>query len=210
MKFKEGNFYHIYNQGINYQNIFFRRNNYYYFLFKLRKYIRPFCEFIAYSLIPNQFQLLIYSVKSTTIHDLKGKNVLSEGFRMLLSSYAKGINKQENRRGSLFMQNTRCRYISPDDLAAGYCFQYIHQSPVRNQLVNKLSEWEFSSYKEFSERKDNGVCNRILTGKLLGIDNIDFEKYTNNFLSEEIIKRYFKNIEKNMPHFQNVPHLTYY
>lgn len=180
-----------------------------YFLFKLRKYIRPFCEVIAYSLIPNQFQLLIYSDKRTTLHDFKGKNYLCEGFRLLLSSYAKGINKQEHRRGSLFMQNTRCRFISPVDLHAEYCFMFIHQSPLRNQLVNKPGEWEFNSYKEYYERKDDGLCNRVIAEKLLGIDIKDFQKYTNNVLSEDIIKKYFNNIEYCVPHFQNVPHLVH-
>ncbi|HMS65326.1 MAG TPA: transposase [Ignavibacteria bacterium] len=200
MKYKEGNIYHIFNQGINYQRIFFKNENYLYFLDKIRKYLKPNCEILSYSLIPNQFQILIYSKGNSSPSDFKERNKISEGFRLLLSSYTKGINKQEYRTGSLFTQNTKSRFVDLNDCHAEYCLNFIHQSPLRKELVSNIDDWEFSSFKEYCGNKNEPLCNIELTAKLLSIDFKDFRNYSNQVLKDEIIQKYFKNIEKVVPH----------
>lgn len=59
--FASENIYHIYNRGNDKQLIFFNRDNYLYFLKKLRKYIFPHCEILDYCLMPNHFHLLVYA-----------------------------------------------------------------------------------------------------------------------------------------------------
>ncbi len=197
MKFKEGNIYHIYNQGINFQTIFFKNENYVYFIDKVRKYLKPNCEILSYSLIPNQFQFLIYANENTALSDFYERNKFSEGLRLLLSSYSKGINKQETRTGSLFTQNTRSRFVDSNYGHAEYCINFIHQSPLRKELVKRLEDWEFSSFRDYCGTRNESLCNVDLASKLLNIDFKDFYNYSNQILTNEIIQKYFKNIEKN-------------
>ena len=60
-RFKSNNYYHIYNRGNNRQKIFFERDNYLYFLTKLREHlIENELEIVAYCLMPNHYHLLVY------------------------------------------------------------------------------------------------------------------------------------------------------
>ena len=51
--------YHIYNQGNNRQKIFFNRENYLYFLKKVKQHILPYADILAWCLMPNHFHLLV-------------------------------------------------------------------------------------------------------------------------------------------------------
>jgi len=52
-------FYHIYNQGINGENLFREKANYSYFLQQYDKYIDPIAETFAWCLMPNHFHVLV-------------------------------------------------------------------------------------------------------------------------------------------------------
>ncbi|MBI5915229.1 MAG: hypothetical protein HY842_07625 [Bacteroidetes bacterium] len=52
-------FYHIYNRGINGENIFLEQKNYQFFLEKYIKYIEPVAETYAYCLLKNHFHVMI-------------------------------------------------------------------------------------------------------------------------------------------------------
>jgi len=144
MKFEKDNLYHIYNRGNNRQQILFNAENYLYFLYKMRDYLRPNCDILAYCLMPNHFHFLINTNEQSIANKRVGsfeKNTLSEGIRILLSSYTQAINKQENRVGSLFTQNTKCKCLTTNDLEHEYaftCFGYTHQNPMRAGLVRKI------------------------------------------------------------------------
>jgi putative transposase len=47
--------YHVYNRGNNKQKIFFEKENALDFLRRIRKYLSPNCEILAYCLMPNHF-----------------------------------------------------------------------------------------------------------------------------------------------------------
>ena len=59
MDFASGHIYHVYNRGNNSQTIFYTRENYLFFLEKLRKYILPHADVLAWCLMPNHFHLMI-------------------------------------------------------------------------------------------------------------------------------------------------------
>lgn len=54
-----GNFYHIYNRGINSCNLFRKPDNYEHFLELYDKYISPVADTYAWVLMPNHFHLLV-------------------------------------------------------------------------------------------------------------------------------------------------------
>lgn len=191
MKFREGQVFHIYNQGNNRQNIFFNNKNYLYFLSKVRKYIYPYCDIIAYSLIPNQFNFLIYANSITVSKDERNRNYLSEGLRILLSSYCKGINVQEKRTGSLFTQNSHIKSLDINSLSALACFVYILQKPKYSGFTEKLANWDFSSYKDYTGLRNGTLCNINLAFDLLGIDSEDIKVFSDSVIPKDLLNSIF-------------------
>ena len=59
MNLAEGHIYHVYNRGNNSQTVFFARENYLFFLEKLRRHILPHADILAWCLMPNHFHLMI-------------------------------------------------------------------------------------------------------------------------------------------------------
>ncbi|MCU4173444.1 transposase [Carboxylicivirga sp. N1Y90] len=59
MHFETGHLYHVYNQGNNRQAIFYKADNYLYFLNKIRSHIIPYCDILAWCLMPNHFHLMV-------------------------------------------------------------------------------------------------------------------------------------------------------
>ena len=178
MEFFKNELYHIYNRGNNQQKIFFKPDNYIFFLKKVRRYILPCCDILSYSLMPNHFHFLIHSDERTiatkTIRT-QAKNVLSEGIRLLLSSYTQAINKQNQFSGSLFQQNTKAKPIVKGsrnyDLTV---FHYIHQNPYRANLVARMEDWEYSSFVDYCGKRNGNLCNIEFTIKLLGLNKKTF------------------------------------
>ena len=60
MEFIKDNIYHIYNQGNNRQKIFYNRDNYLFFLQKMNDYLLPYCDVLAWCLMPNHFHWMVY------------------------------------------------------------------------------------------------------------------------------------------------------
>jgi putative transposase len=173
-------FYHIYNRGNNGQKIFFNRGNYLYFLKKIRVYFLDHIEIIAYCLMPNHFHLLVF-----TKEDIQQKK-FSNDLMIMLRSYARGINKQENRSGSLFQQHTKIKplffgmksislnvrskmSLLDKDVYPFVCFHYIHQNPVKGKLVKSMEDWEMSSYRDYIGLRNGTLCNKQLAYSLLDV-----------------------------------------
>jgi len=60
MNLEAGDLYHIYNQGNNRVRIFYSRENYFFFLKKIRTHIIPHADILAWCLMPNHFHLMAY------------------------------------------------------------------------------------------------------------------------------------------------------
>ena len=86
----------------------------------------------------------------------------------MTSSYAKAINRQENRRGVLFAHKTKAKMLN--DAGNDYlpsCFMYIHQNPYLAKLVNKIENWEFSSFLEYIGQRKGKIPNVSLGLEML-------------------------------------------
>jgi putative transposase len=120
MNFETDGIYHIYNQGNNRQIIFYRRENYLFFLRKINSHIQPYGSILAWCLMPNHFHLMIEMEETTSrgatfsrtptdnADDADGKLIsLNHSIGILLASYTRAINIQEKTTGSLFRQKTK-------------------------------------------------------------------------------------------------------
>ncbi len=115
MHFIPGELYHIYNRGNNKQLIFFNDDNYQFFLKKIRTHLLPFCDLLAHCLMPTHFHFLIHANENCTGTIRSGLldiNLLANSLRVIESSFAQAINKQNKRSGSLFQQNTKSKLLT--------------------------------------------------------------------------------------------------
>lgn len=182
MHLTEGDIYHIYNRGNNKQKIFFKPENYYYFIKGVERYLLPCCDILAWCLMPNHFHLMIRANSFSTPIIKDGsfeRQQFSQGIKQLLSSYTKAINKQEGRTGSLFQQKTKSICVTSNTQHDTTTFHYIHQNPMKARLVKKMEDWEFSSFKEYLGLTQEPLCNLPLAKKHLSInfDNLYEESY---------------------------------
>ncbi len=136
--------------------------------------IFPVCDVCSYCLMPNHFHFLVYATEKTIQYKMvasQERNVLSEGFRNLLSSYTQAINKQENKSGSLFQQNTKSKCLDNGSINYGsVCFHCIHQNPCKSGLVKLMEDWDYSSFKDYTGSRNGTLCNQKLAFELLGMD----------------------------------------
>lgn len=154
MELETNKYYHLYNRSNNHELLFRNKDNYLYFLIKYRKYISPFVDTLAYCLMPDHFHFSVY-VKS------KDSILIKKSIGLLLSSYTKAINKSYSRVGSLFQQHTKTKLIE-DENNLLTVIAYIHQNPLRKNLVSLIEEWEFSSYRDYVGLRDGSLINKTL------------------------------------------------
>ena len=130
MYFQPDTIYHIYNRGNQQQTIFFNRNNYIYFLEKVRKYIVPCSNILCWCLMPNHFHFLIDANKKSCEEITRPgmpTQRLTENIRLLLSSYTKGLQQQQNFKGNLFQQKTKAKAVTVGERSYAFtAFNYIH------------------------------------------------------------------------------------
>jgi putative transposase len=160
--------------GDDRQVIFFQEKNYEFFINKIKLHIIPNANLVAWCLMPNHFHILIQAT-STSHHIVKETpikiNALTEGLRIMLSSYTRAIQKQENKVGSLFQQKTKFKCV--DDYLTS-AFHYVHQNPYRAGLANKVENYMWSSMKEYVGLADQNLCRQDIAYQFINIDKDRF------------------------------------
>lgn len=172
MHFERGFLYHVFNRGNNNEKIFFNNANYRLFVDKIDYHILPFADILAWCLMPNHFHLMIY-INRESIFDI----TINQSIGKMLSSYARAINIQENRTGSLFQQHSKAiclngniklkpawfKRMGATMITSGnekfdypkVCFNYIHLNPVHAGIVFNIEDWRWSSYHEIHRNETN-------------------------------------------------------
>jgi hypothetical protein len=166
-------FYHVYNRGINGEDLFKQDRNYAYFLNKYANYLEPVVETYAYCLLKNHFHLLIKvkdniteptgNLDQTDFKNLSGlkhekglhhkDNLVSKKFSDLFNSYTKSINKAFNRTGSLFETPFK-RIEVTNDLYLTRLIWYIHHNPQKHGFVSDFRDYPYSSYHAHLSNKN--------------------------------------------------------
>ncbi len=191
MELSDGNVFHVYSRGNQQKTIFFSEANYLYFLRKMEKELLPHANLLAYCLMPNHFHWLVQikSVHPNVGEDNKHAAGFSKATGILLRSYTRAIQKQEEFTGSLFQQNAKSKLLdSRDDILT--CMNYIHNNPVKAKLASETSGWTFSSAKEYISNV-NGFCNKQLLFELADLNHsYDFANQNKDFEDEQV-KRIF-------------------
>lgn len=129
MQLEAGELFHIYNRGNNSDRVFYTRENYLFFLGKATCYLKPYCDIIAWCLMPNHFHFLVkinrleISIENSALNEVPDNSqkpiivqrTLNHSVGIMLRSYANAIQKQEKRTGSLFQKQTKAVLITEDN-----------------------------------------------------------------------------------------------
>jgi len=194
MHFKQNYLYHIYNRSN--RQVFMNRDNYLFFLKKIKSHIQPVCEILAWCLMPNHFHFMIYTTEQSALlineKHRERTQQLSKSIGTLLSSYTQAFNKQYHLKGSLWAHNTEAIILNDiKDAYACTCFHYIHQNPVKARLAAKMEDWEFSSYIDYTGARNGKLINKELAYSLLNIDKEHFKEQSEIVLNEQQLKHIF-------------------
>jgi len=192
MHFKVDYIYHIYNRGNNKTRIFFKNENYLFFLMKTQKELSDYFHFLAYCLMPNHFHFLVQVKKMGDSSDEYLSRQISNRIAILLRSYTRAINIQENRSGSLFQQKTKAKCLNDLNTSqSNYvpaCFHYIHQNPINASLVKKMEDWSYSSFMDYAGLRNGTLCNQELAFEMIHFDKENFIEQAYTIINEKNLK----------------------
>ena len=192
--YSELGIYHIMFRGVNKQNIFEED-----FDFKVM------CDYIKKQKKKFSFEIYAYCLMTNHVHlILKEKNMgdISLIMKNLLTKYAIYYNVKYERSGHLFEDRYKSKPITSND----YFFasiRYVHQNPVKAYVVEKIDDYKWSSYNEYSKNTD-GMADKEYLMSIIDIQQFNsmhcdinddyepFDVYRNKLieLRKDIISRY--------------------
>mgnify|MGYP001559231912 CR=1 FL=1 len=160
----EGEYYHVYNRGNAKQNIFLDNQDYNFFLFRLKQNLFPKDEYkfrtpplpensfslISYCLMPNHFHFLIKQNKTIPVTKL---------ITRICTSYSMYFNKKYEKVGHVFQDRFKQVPIE-DNKQLLWLTSYIHHNPAVAGLVKHPSGYQWSSYREFINSTNGGICEK--------------------------------------------------
>jgi putative transposase len=182
--------YHIYNRANGNEKIFANEGNYFFFLEKYKQYIFPIADTFCYCLMPNHFHFLIriksekelmktFKSNLTGFENLSG--LISKEFSNLFNSYSKAFNKQQSRKGSLFMRPFKRKRVT-DENYLRKLVHYIHYNPMESGISSKPEQWKHSSYNEIIETQTLGGVKILSKLELRKNEVIDWFGDKENFI----------------------------
>ena len=139
VEFLIGEFYHLYDRGVDRGPIFHGPENYRYFLGLLHnKARRHEIELAVYCLMPNHFHLLVRPGREDSV---------SPFLAGVCGSYAQALNARRERVGALFQGRYRAEHVDRDAYLM-HLARYIHINPVAAGLVVRPQDWPYSNYRD--------------------------------------------------------------
>src|SRR4030043_1773631 len=136
-------FYHVLSRGNERKEIFHNEKDYLRFLDTLGKMVERFKLGVhAYVLMKNHFHLLVHTKEAN----------LSRAIQWLGVSYSVWFNRRHQRSGHLFQGRFKSFLIENDRYFTVMC-HYIHGNPLRAHVVKRLSDYRWSSYRAYINKK---------------------------------------------------------
>lgn len=207
VEFGIGEYYHVYDRGVEKRKIFLDRGDHERFVrllyvansvtsVHLSNYQsltlrnipkgKPLVSIGAWVLMPNHFHLLLKE-------NIEGR--ISLFMQKLITGYTMYFNKKYQRRGSLFEGTFRVKHLDTDEYLK-YQYTYIHLNPIgiidkgwKEKIIHDkkksrefLEKYKFSSFRDYSdksEREESVILNKKAFPKY-------FEEYKefNNMVQE--------------------------
>lgn len=177
INFGVNRFYHVYNRGVNKQNIFFEDDHFSFCLRLIHKYLSNFSvELFAWCLMPNHYHFILWT---------ELENGISRYIQVVFNAYVQSLNKRIERRGPLFEGRFKHVLIDEQNYLMQLC-RYIHLNPVKAGLVQKPGEWAFSDYLEWTgKRGTNSIKANIIKDCFGGFR--EYQTFVDDFMNDQIL-----------------------
>lgn len=167
--FKQGNYYHVANYGVDKRTIFQDEEDYRTFLYYLKVYLLPKnviekmpnlpkrmltksrnaeVELIAYSLMPNHFHMLLVE---------KEAGGISLFMKQLSNAYTKYFNERQKRSGSLFEGPFKAAEVKSEHLTQ--VVRYIHLNSFLAGMVDDPEKYRWSDFPTYTNSKEVNISN---------------------------------------------------
>lgn len=185
--------YHIMVQGLNREYIFNTYNFKNRYLSLLRDKLGNYNSIvISYCIMDNHAHFLLYAENAKDISEL---------FQRINGAYSNYYNKIKNRVGYVFRDRFLSQEIS-DVNGIVNCIKYIHNNPVKANMVSCAEKYYFSSYSEYKNHSSevidfylaNAVLNQVKNKEVIFEEDnstdynfIDVSKYDRDYFYHEYI-----------------------
>lgn len=168
--FATGEYYHIYNRGVDKRNVFSDQYDIGRFFQSMQEFnsilpigsiyensfrkdqlsTTPLVEFVAYCLNPNHYHFLIKQISDKGIEKF---------MQRLGGGYTKYFNKKYKRNGSLFQGVYKAKHVNSNAYLL-HLSVYINGNNQLGSLVSKLSKSSVTEY--FSSDNKVYFCNKVI------------------------------------------------
>lgn len=205
INFVEGEYYHIYNRGVDRRSIFNAEEDTARFFqsmmeFNVKEPIgslyensflkeenqkpNPLVSFVAYCLNPNHFHLILTPLVEKGVESF---------MQRLGTGYTLYFNKKNKRSGSLFQGNFKASHIDSNEYLL-HVSAYVNLNDKTHQLGGEASKLVCSSWDEYVSKNSN-LANKICDKEIILKQFKNTTDYKDFALSslQEIIRR--KNTE---------------
>jgi len=169
-------FYHVLSRGNEKREIFRDQKDYLRFLQGMGQMVRRFqLETHAYVLMSNHYHLLLRTHAAN----------LSRAIQWLGVTYSVWFNRRHGRAGHLFQGRFKSFLVQDDRYFTAMCL-YIHGNPLRAGIARKLSDYRWSSYRAYVDKRSQPSW--LTTDLVLGMhggSRRSFLEVQRSFLEEE-------------------------
>jgi REP element-mobilizing transposase RayT len=144
-KYSTSGVYHILYRGVNQQNIFEEEKDF----LKMK-------EIISDVKLEMQFEVYAYCFMSNHVHIVMKEKKLKDIsliMKRILTKYARWYNIKYDRSGALIANRYKSVPVEVDEYFI-QLIRYIHQNPLRAQLVRDIEEYPYSSYNEYMKKAE--------------------------------------------------------
>lgn len=181
-------FFHVIVQGVNKE-----------FIFKKDKYKRKYLNLLKKGKIQAEIDIVAYAIMYNHAHLLlhtDNAKKLSSFMKKINEDYARYYNHIENRVGHVF----RDRFLSEPIINQKYllnCISYIHNNPVKANIVKNCEDYKFSSYSNYIRREefiDKNIIELVFGSKVLDLEQFRAMHVKNKYYFAE----YDDMLQENM------------
>lgn len=177
--------HHITQRGNRKSDVFFCDDDKDYYLKLLQEYTRKHqVDVLAYCLMTNHIHLILRP---------KTEDGLQKVLKPLHMRYSQYINKQQKTTGVLWQGRF---FSSPlDEQYTYYAFAYVENNPVKAKMVEKATDYKYSSARHHAGLGNNS----LVTDYNIGVLANEYQDYLQSMLAENHDKTLKINTHKGLP-----------
>lgn len=189
--FKQGEYYHVANYGVDKRIIFTDDEDFRTFLYYLKVYLLPKetiakmpnlpkrmlsknrnvdVQMLAYSLMPDHFHLMLQE---------KEPGGISLLMKQLSNAYTKYFNERHKRSGSLFEGPFKAAFVKNEDIVQ--VVRYIHLNPFLGGLVDDPDKYRWSDFPTYTNSKEINISNSSIVLSRFNTP-ADYKHFVHNYM----------------------------